>query len=447
MKKAKMVDDANHDHSSAEKDEFLLATVRFCFIQEDPASSGSNLLHVLPPEQQTQEWIWLRSLCVHTSYRGQGWSRKLLEMALPALFQQHPNIARTPVFCFAKAALGSQLYMPFGFRPVTANLGRRPSLAPQPNNCDDDETAETKIPNSLRQRYSSIVRRMSANQGRNDQAVDLECFGYYYYNCDDDTAAISISNSRPMPPPRVNLLIVQHERETVRKTGTARLVLESSYNNDSILGLNVAAMTWAGRSDTENIEQLLREKQQSIGDNMNNNSLVLLWTGGGTADDILSSFLATAPCNDEPNNTTETISSEPDPTFILLDGTWQETWAMFRKIPLLWNLPRLSLRATQASRYRLRQDYGWKKKFSGDNKNGQMSHVDDIDNSDNDGASENTLLCTAEVVAELLQQTGNTDGATTVRNRLETFMAQLRPVKKEIRMPMKSQLHYVHFKQ
>lgn len=398
-------DELSSPSPSSSGDEFLLGTVRFCFIR-DKENRGNN----------SQEWIWFRSLCVHTAHRGQGWSRKLLEMALPALHQLHdPNTADTPIYCFAKAALGNRLYVPFGFRPVTANLGGPSSLTPQPDKCDAGPGEQTAIPNSLRQRYSSIVRRLSATQGNDDDAVDLECFGYFY--CGNETAANSMGkrNSRPMPPlVNLQLLILQHERETGRKTGTAQLVLEESYDNNDILGLNVTATTWAGRSDTERVERLLRDKQQQQRPNGDSNNLVLLWPGG-TSD--VSSFLAT-PCNDEPNNIHENFCNSNPTTFILLDGTWQEAQTMFRKIQLLWNLPRLSLRATQSSRYRLRQDYGWKKKF-------------DSTDSDGGGDVETSLLCTAEVMAELLQQTGNAEGAATIRNRLETFMARLRPIKKE----------------
>jgi DTW domain-containing protein YfiP len=108
-------------------------------------------------------------------------------------------------------------------------------------------------------------------------------------------------------------------------------------------------------------------------------NLVILWTGG------------------ESNVTA--VSSSENTRFILLDGTWQEARSMFRKIPQLQQLPRLSLQASAPSVYTLRKDFGWKDRFS--------EHASD------------TLLCTSEVAAELLQQSGNDEGASLLRRRLQ----------------------------
>jgi DTW domain-containing protein YfiP len=135
---------------------------------------------------------------------------------------------------------------------------------------------------------------------------------------------------------------------------------------------------WSGRADNDAIQLVLNEYQDA--------NVVLLWTGG-------EANLPTVPSG--------TLTTH----FLLLDGTWQEAQRMFRKIPQLRDLQRLSLQASAPSVYFLRQNFGWRERFS---------HNED-----------QTLLCTAEVGAELLQRLGNEPGATQVRNRLIDFQAKL----------------------
>lgn len=95
---------------------------------------------------------------------------------------------------------------------------------------------------------------------------------------------------------------------------------------------------------------------------------------------------------------------EPDlTTFILLDGTWQEARAIYRKGPArLRALQRLALAPARPSRYVLRRDRGWRSRFGG-----------------GDGAE---LLCTAECAAELLEGVaGDTAGGETLRRLLGEF--------------------------
>ncbi|KAI2491051.1 hypothetical protein MHU86_23495 [Fragilaria crotonensis] len=169
----------------------------------------------------------------------------------------------------------------------------------------------------------------------------------------------------------LNILLLQHSNESHRKTGTARLLSGTRH-------LNVRKIVWSGRPDNDTVQLVLNEYR---GD-----TVVLLWTGGE----------ATLPTVPSGGSTTY---------FLLLDGTWQEAQRMFRKIPELRGLPRLSLQASAPSAYTLRQNFGWRERFS---HNGEQ-----------------TLLCTAEVGAELLQQLGNQPRATHVRNRLIDFQVKL----------------------
>jgi DTW domain-containing protein YfiP len=161
----------------------------------------------------------------------------------------------------------------------------------------------------------------------------------------------------------LHLILLQHTKEVTRKTGTGSLLFDTQY-------LHVHNHTWSGRADNEIVSKALVEYDNPV----------LLWTGG-------SSNISHYPANNS--------------TFVLLDGTWQEAQSMFRKIPFLQQLPRLSLEASAVSNYTLRQDFGWKARFV---------------------ANENdTLLCTAEVAAELLDQSGNPAGGSFVRERLQDF--------------------------
>ncbi len=79
------------------------------------------------------------------------------------------------------------------------------------------------------------------------------------------------------------------------------------------------------------------------------------------------------------------------PVFILLDGTWRQARRIFRKSPYLDDLPVLPLATARQTRYRLR-------------KPASAAH-----------------LCTAEVAAELLRQSGDTAAADTLDDYFDAF--------------------------
>jgi DTW domain-containing protein YfiP/N-acetylglutamate synthase-like GNAT family acetyltransferase len=254
-------------------------------------------------------WIFLRSLCVDRAHRRRGLALNLLRLALDDCAQHRD--AKTRVYCFCDTSL-SPLYIKAGFRESQENL-----------------------PKSIVQRYLKLRTRT--------REPELRCFQW-------------------TPLESLDILLIQHTKETTRKTGTAPLLLGTRH-------LNVNNQTWSGRADNDAIQSVLHEHQEN---------LVLLWTGG--------------------ESNVSAVSSE-NTRFLLLDGTWQEARSMFRKIPQLQQLPRLSLQASAPSVYTLRKDFGWKDRFS-------------------ENACD-TLLCTAEVVAELLHQSGNEEGATLLRGRLQ----------------------------
>ncbi len=79
------------------------------------------------------------------------------------------------------------------------------------------------------------------------------------------------------------------------------------------------------------------------------------------------------------------------PVFILLDGTWRQARRIFRKSPYLDRLPVLPLATERLTRYRLR-------------KPASAAH-----------------LCTAEVGAELLRQSGDEDAAQVLDDYFDAF--------------------------
>lgn len=79
------------------------------------------------------------------------------------------------------------------------------------------------------------------------------------------------------------------------------------------------------------------------------------------------------------------------PVFIILDGTWRQARRIFRKSPYLDSLPVLPLSTDRLTRYRLR-------------KPASSAH-----------------LCTAEVAAELLRQSGDTDAAQALDDYFDAF--------------------------
>ena len=79
------------------------------------------------------------------------------------------------------------------------------------------------------------------------------------------------------------------------------------------------------------------------------------------------------------------------PVLVLLDGTWRQARRMFRKSPYLERLPVLPLHSERTTRYRLRK------------------------------AASSEHLCTAEVAAELLHQTGDGEAAAILDDYFDAF--------------------------
>lgn len=180
------------------------------------------------------------------------------------------------------------------------------------------------------------------------------------------------------------VILLQHCCEMTRPTSTAPLVVRNTNKSDETdlqRRLNVTVWSWSGRADNLIIEQQLEKLAVLQG----GNSPILLWTGGNRT-------VTTESTNSSYSNIT---------SFIILDGTWQEARTMFRKLPVLQTLPRFSIASPTKSNFTLRKDYtGWKERFRDNNI---------------------TLLCTAEVVAALLDAHGDVRGGEILRMRLQEF--------------------------
>ena len=184
---------------------------------------------------------------------------------------------------------------------------------------------------------------------------------------------------------RTRIVLLQHSEEVSKSTATGWLAEDKLYykflkdihtsNNKLESRVDIYHWVWSGRNDTSAIETMIKEFASA-------SPVFLLWTEHGNGK----------------------VSSDTgsDAVYIILDGTWQQAQAMFRKIPSLWKLPRISLTSTQQSKYILRKDYsGWKDKFN-------LHDGDD-------------LLCTAETMAALLDRRGDNVGGDEIRSRLDVF--------------------------
>ena len=182
------------------------------------------------------------------------------------------------------------------------------------------------------------------------------------------------------------IVLLQHSDEVSKSTASGWLaedrlyykfmqdIKPSTHNIMLESRVHIYRWIWSGRNDTAAIETKIKE--------FNASPVFLLWTEHGTG--------------------TVTTDTNVDVVYIILDGTWQQAQTMYRKIPSLWNLPRISLTNTKESKYKLRKDYsGWRDKFS--------SH---------DGGD---LLCTAETMAALLDRRGDNIGGDEIRSRLDLF--------------------------
>jgi DTW domain-containing protein YfiP len=315
-----------------------------------------------------RDYTFLRAACVSQNYRRQG-------LALRILKESIADFGASQCYCFASPEL-QPLYQQAGFSSRTSTT--------------DD------LPQWLVQSFTSMNTRLS----RKNQSLDI----FVKSCCTEEKVDPSSSSG-------VDIVLLQHANESRRKTATGWLLEDNLFQNaisteDSVRDngdsvklskyLNLNRWTWSGRDDNSIIEDQLSQLEHHA---------VLLWTDAGGGDGSSENVHEAA------KNVKRKDGKPSQCTYVILDGTWQEAKAMFRKIPGLWKLPRLSLSTIDTpSVYTLRKDYsGWRQRFSsGDGKD---------------------LLCTAEVAAAVMDRTGDKISANEIRYRLDAFQENFQQIK------------------
>lgn len=297
----------------------------------------------LTRSKSDRQYTFLRSLCCAKEYRRKGFGMHLIQSSLSSF-----GFDNSSCYCFASSELNG-FYKKAGFVQLT------------PRN---DVTDVSRVPNWLLHSYTMMANKWI------QKGKSLDLF---------------VQQTAKKSP--VKIILLQHREEALKSTSSGWLAEDTLYNQSigDIQSLTVPleprlciqCWEWSGRNDTATIETQIKQLAS-------NSSVYLLWTGQN---------IDTA--NDDANS---------EASYLILDGTWKQAQSMFRKIPSLWNLPRISLTDPAPSKYILRQDYtGWRERFS---TNG------------NEGGG---LLCTAEVMASLLDRRGDGIGADEIRNRLDVF--------------------------
>ena len=187
----------------------------------------------------------------------------------------------------------------------------------------------------------------------------------------------------------LSMVLLTHANELARGTNTGNLLWQQQQQQPLTTRVGCTRWTWQGRKDNAAISRAL----------LGVPCPVLVWTE--------------APHASAAGNAAH---GQEKPTYVILDGTWQEAKKMFRQGPdALRTIPRIALQASFPSSYRLRQNFGYVGRF------GTTSSGDDEDDSINSSGS--NLLCTAEVVAALLELHGDTVASLDIRKRLDTFQS------------------------
>ncbi|CAJ1961399.1 unnamed protein product [Cylindrotheca closterium] len=324
----------------------------------------------LTRSKMDSKYSFLRSLCVSRDYRRHRIAMRLLKEALADFSPASDPSASNYCYCFANPYLEG-MYKRGGFKRIR-------------------KSEMEAWPKWLIHSYNAMDEKWSRKT--------LGLFIKPIQKLDDDSEP---GNDHQVPA-IIRVVLLQHGLEFAKATATGWLLDDKLYfakkkeEREDVLSTHVQVdrWVWNGRNDTDQIEDRLSLLQETT-------RPVLLWTGG--SDETANSDFGFFATNGDPTT---------PKTYIVLDGTWQQAKTMYRKIPALWTLPRLSLRNLPPSKYILRGDFsGWKDRF------GATEKWDDERSSSNS----ETLLCTAEVVAALLDLHGDHAGGTVVRWRLDSF--------------------------
>ena len=168
----------------------------------------------------------------------------------------------------------------------------------------------------------------------------------------------------------LSLVRLQHRNELTRSTATGPLLADERMR----LHANVETLTWHGACDNDHLDQQLSSLV----------SPALVWAEDGKAAD--TSPLASAGT-----------------TYVLLDGTWQETQELFSKGPQSLRRMRCVTLPAASSSYWMRSPFAGRARF------GEAA---------SDGGG---LVCTAEAASALLEMEGDAAGGATLRGLLQEF--------------------------
>jgi DTW domain-containing protein YfiP len=208
----------------------------------------------------------------------------------------------------------------------------------------------------------------------------------------------------------LSVVLLTHANELARGTNTGNLLWQQQQLQPPTAVVGCTRWTWQGRKDNAAIARAL----------LGVPCPVLVWTE--------------APHASAAGNAAHGQENGTLPTYVILDGTWQEAKKMFRQGPdALRTIPRIALKASFPSSYRLRQNFGYVGRF------GTTSSGDD-DEDDSSNSSGCNLLCTAEVVAALLELHGDESGSLDIRKRLDTFQSTFYSGKAHNRNPHDTQI-------
>ncbi len=208
--------------------------------------------------------------------------------------------------------------------------------------------------------------------------------------------------------------------------------LESSLNNNDLNRstndddmsllvedhMKLSIWTWRGTNDVTMIEEQIGRLVYN-----ENRIVYLLWTGGATTDASAATTTTTNEITiiEQTNNKSNNNEKQSAETFIIIDGTWQQAKKIYRKVPKLWSLPRISFSEdVPPSTYVLRGDYsGWRERFGG-----MATKNNEGDDGGGDGGDgREYLLCTAEVAAAIMDRCEKGDCADVIRSRLDVFQS------------------------
>ena len=301
----------------------------------------------LTKSKNDEKYTFLRSMCVSREYRHHGLGTKLLNDSLREFNAHH-------CFCFASPDL-DRFYNKLGFTSAS-----------------DGNMNGMHTPKWMLNSFDSMANR--------NQHKQLKLFIKHHH------VSLSSTNSSHS----TEIVLLQHFSELSKKTATGWLLNDTQYShhfgdipiNELVESrMKVTIWPWRGTNDIALVEDEIAQLKKT------NRTVYLLWTGGAASQKV------------------EAIEEDNNETYVIIDGTWQQALKIYRKIPALWSLPRISLTVDEPSKYILRGDYsGWRERFG-------------------TGGDGGDLLCTAEVAAAVMDRCGDGTCGDLIRSRLDVFQS------------------------